>query len=67
MEDEARWQKLAIVAKWKIGLAGAIIISPFIFLAVRGIVRLALAVVIGMTVIQFYLPKLIYWVYFTYD
>lgn len=52
MDEEARRQRLATVAKWGIGLAGAVIISPFVFLAVKGIVGLALAVAVGMAVIQ---------------
>lgn len=52
MDDEVRRQRLATVAKWGIGLAGAVVISPFVFLAVKGIVGLAIAVAVGMTVIQ---------------
>jgi short subunit fatty acids transporter len=37
MADEGRKEKIAALIKWGLGLLGAIIISPIIFLAVKGI------------------------------
>ncbi len=50
--NEIRRQKLAAIFRWGLGLVGAAIISPVVFLAVKGIVGLALAVGIGFAVIQ---------------
>lgn len=45
--------KLATWVKWIFGLAGAAIISPIIFLVVKGLVGLAIAFVVGIFIIQF--------------
>lgn len=39
--------------KWGIGLVAAIVISPFVFLAVKGIVGLALAMGLGLALVNF--------------
>jgi molybdopterin converting factor small subunit len=52
-ELQAKRQKIATYAKWGLALIGAVIISPFIFLAVKGLVGLALAAVVGLAFINF--------------
>lgn len=49
---ESRRKKVATLAKWGLGLAGAVIISPIVFFAVKGIVGLVLAFVVGQAVIH---------------
>lgn len=44
--------KLSNYIKWGIGILGAVIISPIVFLAVKGIVGLAIAVFTGAVVIN---------------
>lgn len=50
---DVRRQSLATKAKWGLGLAGAVVASPFIFLAVKGIIGLAIAFVVGSAAINF--------------
>jgi hypothetical protein len=44
--------KIAKYAKWGLGLVGAAVISPFVFLAVKGLIGLALAAVVGVAIIN---------------
>lgn len=53
MEDtDAKRQQLTTKYKWVLGLIGAVAISPVIFLAVKGIVGLMIALVVGQVCIQ---------------
>ena len=52
LNADQRKARLASLAKWGLGLVGAILIAPFIFLAVKGIVGLAAAMVIGLGIIH---------------
>lgn len=52
MDTDVRRERLASLAKWGLGLIGAVIISPFIFLAVKGILGLALALFIGGLIVN---------------
>lgn len=45
-------ERFKTIVKWIGGLVGAVLISPFVFLAVKGIVGLAIACAIGFTTIQ---------------
>lgn len=51
--NEIRKQKIATIAKWGLGLAGAVIISPIIFLAVKGLIGFAIAGIVGIAIINF--------------
>lgn len=51
-ELSPKGKKLAQFLKWGVGLIGAVIISPFVFLAVKGIVGLALAIALGFVITQ---------------
>lgn len=51
--DDVRKLRLSTGLKWALGLVGAVVISPVVFLAVKGLVGLALAAVVGVTIIQF--------------
>lgn len=53
MDDEVRRKRLATMFKWGLGLAGAVLISPVVFLAVKGIVGLIIAVALGYAAIEF--------------
>ena len=53
MSDDARRERVATYAKWGLGLLAAIVISPVIFLAVKGLVGLAAALVIGLALVNF--------------
>lgn len=53
MTPEQKKQRIATVVKWAIGLVAAAVISPVIFFAVKGIVGLALALVLGVAFINF--------------
>lgn len=50
---DIRKQSLATKAKWGLGLAGAVVVAPVAFLAVQGIVGLAIAFVVGSVCINF--------------
>lgn len=50
---DAKQERIATIAKWGIGLVGAVVISPFVFLAVKGIVGLIIAVVLVTAAVQF--------------
>jgi hypothetical protein len=50
---ELRKAKIQKVTKVGLGLVGAVLISPVVFLAVKGIVGLAIAFVVGEAVVQF--------------
>lgn len=52
LTTEQRKARIAAWAKWGIGLAGAVLIAPFVFLAVKGIVGLALASVLGLAIVH---------------
>lgn len=52
VDPEIKRKRIEAVAKWGLGLAGAVVIAPFVFLAVKGIVGLALALAIGVATIQ---------------
>lgn len=52
MDQEARRQRVATLTKWGLGLVGAVVISPFVFLAVKGLVGLILAAAIGFVAIE---------------
>lgn len=45
--------RIAKYAKWGIGLVGAVVISPFVFLAVKGLIGLGLAIGVGLAIINF--------------
>lgn len=49
---DPRQQRIATIAKWAVGLVGAAIISPIVFLAVKGIAGLILAIVMVVTATQ---------------
>jgi hypothetical protein len=51
-DNEIRRQRLAAWLKWGLGMVGAVIVSPFVFLAVKGIVGLAIAAAVGFVVVQ---------------
>ncbi|MGO9318455.1 MAG: hypothetical protein ACLPXT_13395 [Terracidiphilus sp.] len=51
-DSDVRRQKMATALKWGAGLVGAIVVAPFIFLAVKGIVGLAIAAAIGLVITQ---------------
>lgn len=50
--DSVRREKIAKYAKWGIGLLGAVIISPIVFLAVKGLIGLGIALVVGAVIIN---------------
>lgn len=52
LTTEQRKARIAGWAKWGIGLAGAVLIAPFVFLAVKGIVGLAVASVLGLAMVH---------------
>lgn len=52
MDNDARQQRIATAAKWIIVIAVAVGVSPIVFLAVKGLLGLALAAGIGFTIIQ---------------
>lgn len=49
---DQRKARLAAFAKWGLGLTAAVLIAPFIFLAVKGIVGLAVALILGLGIIH---------------
>lgn len=53
LTPEQKKQRLATGVKWGLGLAGAVVVSPFIFLAVKGAVGLAIAGAVGLGIINF--------------
>lgn len=50
--NEIRRQVLANRLKWGLGLIGAALISPVVFLAVKGIIGLAIAAAVGTATVQ---------------
>lgn len=52
MNDEERKARLATALKWGLGLGAAVLIAPIVFLAVKGIVGLGLAVLAGLVIIN---------------
>lgn len=52
MNLELKKQRLSTVLKWGVGLAAAALIAPVIFLAVKGIVGLAIALVLGLVLVH---------------
>ena len=51
-DSEIRRQKLATALKWGAGFVGAVLVAPFVFLAVKGIVGLAIAAALGLVITQ---------------
>lgn len=49
---DQRKTRLASIAKWGVGFAGAILIAPFVFLAVQGIVGLVAATFLGLAIVH---------------
>jgi hypothetical protein len=56
VEIDARRERIATYAKWGLALAGAAIVAPVAFLAVKGIIGLAIAAALGTVVIAFAQP-----------
>lgn len=52
MDTDKKKQRLATILKWAGGLVGAAIISPVIFLAVKGLVGLGLAALTGFLILR---------------
>lgn len=52
LTSEQRKARIAGWAKWGIGLAGAILIAPFIYLAIKGLLGLSLALVLGLAIVH---------------
>lgn len=52
MDADKKKQRLATILKWAGGLVGAVIISPFVFLAVKGLIGLGLAVLTGFLMVR---------------
>lgn len=52
-ELELKKRRLSTGVKWGLGLAAALIISPVIFMIVKGLVGLAIAGVVGLAIINF--------------
>ena len=52
LTTEQRKTRIATVAKWGIGLAGAALIAPIAFLAIKGVVGLAVAAVLGLAIVH---------------
>lgn len=52
LTTEQRKARIAAWAKWGMGLAGAVLIAPFVYLAVKGLVGLALASVLGLAIVH---------------
>lgn len=50
---EIKKQRLTTALKWGAGLAAAAVIAPFIFLAVKGLIGLGIALAIGLVLIHF--------------
>lgn len=53
MNDDLRRERIATAVKWGLGLLAAVAISPVIFLAVKGLVGLVIALVLGLALINF--------------
>jgi hypothetical protein len=53
MDDDARRKRIETIAKWGAAFVGAVVIAPFVFLAIQGIVGLVIAFIIGVLVINF--------------
>jgi septal ring factor EnvC (AmiA/AmiB activator) len=51
-DADVRRQRLETLLKWGIGLIGAIVVAPYIFLAVKGMVGLAIAIAVGLLITQ---------------
>ena len=51
-DNDVRRQKLATAFKWALGLAGAFLVAPYIFIAVKGMIGLALAAAVGLIITQ---------------
>lgn len=52
LTTDQRKARIATVAKWGIGLAGAALIAPVAFLAIKGVVGLAVASVLGLAIVH---------------
>lgn len=52
LTQDQRKQRLASVVKWGLGLVGAAIVAPVVFLAVQGLVGLVLAGVLGLAIVH---------------
>ena len=52
LTTEQRKARIAGWAKWGIGLAGAVLVAPFIFLAIKGAVGLIIATVLGAVMVH---------------
>lgn len=50
---EIRKVRLAAWVKWTLGLVAAVVIAPVVFLAVKGLVGLAIALVVGLAIVNF--------------
>lgn len=53
MDLDPNKQRLATVLKWITGIAAAVIVSPIVFLAVKGLIGLGVALVIGLAIVNF--------------
>lgn len=53
MDSDLKRKRIETAVKWAAGLIGAVVISPFVFLAVKGIIGLVLAAAIGLLAINF--------------
>lgn len=53
MDDQRKRQVIEKVVKWGVGLLGAAVISPIVFLAVKGLVGLLVAFAVGFVAINF--------------
>lgn len=53
MNIEQRKQRLKTIAMWGLGIGAAVLISPIIFLAVKGIVGVMIAGVLGLALVNF--------------
>ena len=52
LSTDQRKARIASLSKWGLGLVGAVLIAPFVFLAVKGIVGLAMALIVGLGIIH---------------
>jgi hypothetical protein len=50
--QDAQHKKWETLFKWGLGFAGAVIVAPYVYYAIQGLVGLAIAAAIGLTVIQ---------------
>ena len=53
MNDDQRRARIKTVVQWGLALLAAVLIAPVIFLAVKGLVGLGLAVIVGLALVNF--------------